>query len=100
MNKPPSIDFKNDYRWLNEFWETKGHLGDSGKTEATITANFAEWYHPNQIGHQKMGEALNNTVSPASFTREASTSQAQWTWPSFLTYQEGCSTTYKPPSKR
>ena len=72
----PSIDFKNDYRWLNEFWETKGHLGDSGKTEATITANFAEWYHPNQIGHQKMGEALNNTVSPASFTREASTSQA------------------------
>ena len=23
-----------------------------------------------------------------------------WTWPSFLTYQEGCSTTYKPPSKR
>ena len=72
----PSTDFKNDYRWLNEFWETKGHLGNSGKTEATFTANFAEWYHPNQIGHQKMGEALNNTVSPASFTREVSTSQA------------------------
>ena len=67
---------KNDYRWLNEFWETEGHLGDSGQTEAPLSFDAMEWYHPNQIGHQKMGEALNNTVDPASFTREASTSQA------------------------
>ena len=68
----PSTDFKNDYRWINEFWETKGHLGESGKTEATITANFAEWYHPNQIGHQKMGEALDRRINSATFTRDRS----------------------------
>ena len=72
----PSTDFKNDYRWINEFWETRGHLGEAGKTEATFTSDPMEWYHPNQIGHQKMGEALNNTIDPTSFTREASTSQA------------------------
>lgn len=32
----PSAAAKNDYRWLNEFWETEGHLGDSGKTEASL----------------------------------------------------------------
>lgn len=72
----PSTMLKNDYRWLNEFWETEGHLGDSGKTEASLSFDAMEWYHPNKIGHQKMSDALNNTVDPASFTREASTSQA------------------------
>lgn len=72
----PSTMLKNDYRWLNEFWETEGHLGESGKTEATFSSDVMEWYHPNKIGHQKMSEALNNTVDPASFTREVSTSQA------------------------
>ena len=72
----PSTAAKNDYRWINEFWETRGHLGEAGKTEATFTSDPMEWYHPNQIGHQKMGEALNNTIDPTSFTREASTSQA------------------------
>lgn len=72
----PSTDFKNDYRWINEFWETRGHLGESGKTEAAFTSDPMEWYHPNQIGHQKMGEALHNTIDPTSFTREARVSQA------------------------
>ena len=72
----PSTMLKNDYRWLNEFWETRGHLGESGKTEATFSSDVMEWYHPNQIGHQKMSEALNNTIDPTSFTREARVSQA------------------------
>ncbi len=66
----PSTDFKNDYRWLNEFWETKGHLGDSGKTEATFSPEMMEWYHPNKIGHQKMGEALDRALDPSTFTRD------------------------------
>ena len=66
----PSTATKNDYRWLNEFWETQGRLGDSGKTEAYLSFDMMEWYHPNQIGHQKMGEALDRTINSATFTRD------------------------------
>ena len=72
----PSTAAKNDYRWLNEFWETQGRLGDSGKTEASPSFDIMEWYHPNKIGHQKMGEALDKTINPTTFTREVKTSQA------------------------
>lgn len=51
----PSTAARNDYRWINEFWETEGRLGDSGKTEVSFSSNIMEWYHPNKIGHQKMG---------------------------------------------
>lgn len=66
----PSTAAKNDYRWLNEFWETKGHLGKSGKTEAYLSFDTMEWYHPNKIGHQKMGEALDRVLDSATFTRD------------------------------
>ena len=72
----PSTAAKNDYRWLNEFWETEGRLGDSGKTEASLSFDMMEWYHPNKIGHQKMGEALDKTINPTTFAREVKTSQA------------------------
>lgn len=72
----PSAATKNDYRWLNEFWETEGHLGDSGKTEASLSFDMMEWYHPNKIGHQKMSEALDKTINPTTFAREVKTSQA------------------------
>lgn len=72
----PSAAAKNDYRWLNEFWETEGHLGDSGKTEASLSFDMMEWYHPNKIGHQKMSEALDKTINPTTFAREVKTSQA------------------------
>ena len=38
----PSTATKNDYRWLNEFWETQGRLGDSGKTEASLSFDMME----------------------------------------------------------
>ena len=66
----PSTATKNDYRWINEFWETQGRLGDSGKTEAYLSFDMMEWYHPNQIGHQKMSEALDRTINSATFTRD------------------------------
>jgi hypothetical protein len=66
----PSTSARNDYRWLNEFWETEGHLSDSGKTEAPPSSDMMEWYHPNKIGHQKMGEALIQSVDPALFVRD------------------------------
>ena len=66
----PSTATKNDYRWLNEFWETQGRLGDSGKTEASLSFDMMEWYHPNKIGHQKMSEALDRTINSATFTRD------------------------------
>ena len=66
----PSTATRNDYRWLNEFWETQGRLGDSGKTEASLSFDMMEWYHPNKIGHQKMSEALDRTINSATFTRD------------------------------
>lgn len=58
----PSTGARNDYRWLNEFLETEGRLGASGRTESRFSWEHQEWYHPNLIGHGQMAEAVQRKV--------------------------------------
>ncbi len=59
----PSFFTKNNKRWINEFFETEGHLGANGNTEATPNKEPLNWYHPNKIGHEKLAEALIEKIS-------------------------------------
>lgn len=52
----PSALNKNDYRWINEFFETEGYLAESRKTESHTSFEKENWYHPNKIGHERNGK--------------------------------------------
>ena len=66
----PSVVNRNDYRWINEFFETAGRRGSDGKTvskqqvfpyftDKSVVANF---YHPNRIGHLEMSSAIVDEI--------------------------------------
>ena len=65
----PSVLNKNDYRWVNEFFETEGYLAESGKTESHTSFEKENWYHPNKIGHERMGNILTRKVGVPSSVR-------------------------------
>ncbi|MDO5066090.1 MAG: hypothetical protein Q4D96_02265 [Propionibacteriaceae bacterium] len=75
----PSAWEKNDYRWVNEFWETEGYIAPSGKTESQRTSEKMEWYHPNKIGHRQMGLALINKIGLPTGTKKLSSSPNETT---------------------
>ncbi|MDR1295733.1 MAG: GDSL-type esterase/lipase family protein [Bifidobacteriaceae bacterium] len=53
---------RNPYRWLNEFFESRGDVGDDGKTHAKLSKTKAEFYHPNLIGHREMAAELADRI--------------------------------------
>jgi lysophospholipase L1-like esterase len=63
----PSVTNKNNYRWMNEFLETEGHLASDGTTTSSMTTDTNCWYHPNVIGHQQIAAEIEREygVSPA-----------------------------------
>ena len=61
----PSAWEKNDYRWVNEFFETEGYLAPSGKTESNPFSEMKNWYHPNKIGHRQIGLGVVSAVGVA-----------------------------------
>jgi len=65
----PSALNKNDYRWINEFFETEGYLAESRKTESHTSFEKENWYHPNKIGHERMGNILTRKVGVPSSVR-------------------------------
>ena len=75
----PSAWEKNDYRWVNEFWETEGYIAPSGKTESQRTSEKMEWYHPNKIGHRQMGLALINKIGLPTGTKKLNSSPNETT---------------------
>ncbi len=58
----PSVLNKNDYRWLNEFFETEGQRAKNGTTESRFSAEKMEWYHPNKIGHDEIAAAIREQI--------------------------------------
>ncbi|RAX22604.1 hypothetical protein DRB07_07940 [Actinomyces sp. Z3] len=68
----PATNSRNDYRWLNEFFETRGRLAANGKTTSTFSLDAAEFYHPNIIGHQQMANLIINQVGVPSNVKPAS----------------------------
>ena len=58
----PSVTAHNDYRWINEFLETRGRLGDDGKTTSSFSADASEFYHPNMIGHEQIARLIEDKV--------------------------------------
>lgn len=58
----PSVRNKNDYRWLNEFFETEGVEGEDGKTTSKPSKDTNVFYHPNLIGHAKIAELIQAKV--------------------------------------
>ncbi|MBO3725396.1 VWA domain-containing protein [Actinomyces bowdenii] len=58
----PSVKNRNDYRWLNEFFETEGVLGKDGKTESKASKDTNVFYHPNLIGHSQIAELIQSKV--------------------------------------
>ena len=68
----PSSESRNAYRWLNEFQETEGKLGASGRTESRFSWETQEWYHPNLIGHEQLAEAVRVRVGVPNNARPVS----------------------------
>jgi len=68
----PSTTSRNGYRWVNEFFETKGQVGYFGWTVADSSTDANEWYHPNKIGHQQIANLLTSTVGVPSSVRPLS----------------------------
>lgn len=58
----PSAWNRNDHRWINEFFETAGRLGDDGKTKSDGSLDSANFYHPNVIGHEQIAVEISNKV--------------------------------------
>ncbi|SDN28717.1 SGNH/GDSL hydrolase family protein [Actinomyces ruminicola] len=68
----PATNSRNDYRWLNEFFETRGRLAANGKTTSTFSLDAAEFYHPNIIGHQQIASLIINQAGVPSNVKPAS----------------------------
>lgn len=60
---------RNDYRWVNEFLETRGRRGDDGKTSSDFSWDSNEYYHPNLIGHEQVAKLIQQKVGIPSNTR-------------------------------
>lgn len=60
--QPESYAGRNEYRWINEFFETDGRRGLDGKTESRFSADWSNWYHPNITGHEEVAEVLKEVV--------------------------------------
>lgn len=58
----PSVLSRNDYRWINEFFETAGRLGADGKTISDGSRDANNWYHPNVIGHEQIATEVAGKV--------------------------------------
>ncbi|MDO5066814.1 MAG: hypothetical protein Q4D96_06465 [Propionibacteriaceae bacterium] len=60
----PSVWYKHPYRWINEFFETRGHLSTrgNGTTDSFTSYDKMEWYHPNIIGHKEIAKALSEDL--------------------------------------
>lgn len=67
----PSVWSRNDYRWINEFFETDGRLADDGTTTSTWSLDPAVFYHPNRIGHEQIGDLIINQVGIPSSAQPA-----------------------------
>lgn len=63
------VSARNDFRWVNEFFETEGRRGTGGKTESNISWTKEEWYHPNLIGHEEIAKALRTRLEVTSSIR-------------------------------
>ncbi|MDO4900406.1 PKD domain-containing protein [Actinomyces sp.] len=70
----PATNARNDYRWLNEFFETRGRLGANGKTTSAFSLDVAEFYHPNIIGHEQLANLIINQVGVPSNVKPAAAS--------------------------
>ena len=58
----PSTSSRNDYRWLNEFFETEGVQEGSKPTEAAFSTDADVFYHTNVTGHEKVAEAVEGLL--------------------------------------
>ncbi|WP_168190741.1 SGNH/GDSL hydrolase family protein [Actinomyces qiguomingii] len=67
----PATNARNDYRWINEFFETRGRQAANGKTTSTFSLDAAEFYHPNIIGHQQIADLIVNRVGVPSNVKPA-----------------------------
>jgi lysophospholipase L1-like esterase len=54
----PRANSNNNYRWLNEFFETAGMQLSSLPTRSLPSVDKNEWYHPNITGHLMIARAL------------------------------------------
>ncbi|MBV7363305.1 hypothetical protein KRX54_02495 [Actinomycetaceae bacterium TAE3-ERU4] len=71
----PATDARNDKRWINEFLETEGKVGENGITtskEVGLT-HAAMFYHPNITGHEKIGEELAKVLGIVDVTESSET---------------------------
>lgn len=69
----PSVALRNEYRWINEFFETAGHHSGAigSPTTSLFSSDEMEWYHPNIIGHQEIGKVLMEEVGIPRVARQA-----------------------------
>ncbi|MDU5024450.1 MAG: PKD domain-containing protein, partial [Cutibacterium avidum] len=58
------LDLHNPYRWINEFHETAGDEGWTGKTWSLPSWDQNNWYHPNVIGHEQIAGMVRPLVKP------------------------------------
>ena len=56
------VDLSNPYRWINEFYETAGDQGWTGKTWSLPNGDKNNWYHPNIIGHEKIAGLVHDVL--------------------------------------
>lgn len=68
----PSVNAKNDFRWINEFLETAGDVGRDGKTSGRGSTESAEFYHPNIEGHEQIAKLIEMKMGVPSSARDVS----------------------------
>lgn len=56
---------KNDHRWINEFWETRGFTDADSTTNSSASTTMANFYHPNVSGHHAMATGLVDAITAA-----------------------------------
>lgn len=72
----PSVWARNDYRWINEFFETEGRRAGDGTTTSTWSLDPAVFYHPNMIGHEQIGDLIAKQVGIPSAAKPAGARRA------------------------
>jgi hypothetical protein len=58
----PSTDAKNEYRWVNEFFETGGVQRNDQPTESRLAFDSLEFYHPNITGHEMIARRVEASI--------------------------------------
>lgn len=68
----PSFTARNPYRWINEFFETRGFARyGNEKTRSNYSMDIMNFYHPNVSGHHAMAESLVQAIEVAGVVHDA-----------------------------